>query len=227
MNIFLFGISGNMGKAILQAIESDPSFQLIGGYSRSQQQIDKIESADVILDFSSPEGTRIALKHALEKRKPLLIGTTGLSHSFQEEILEATQKIPIFLSPNFTIGIAFCSKMIRAIADEYSQFCSAEITEIHHTKKKDSPSGTALHLSRILNKKNPPPIHSVRQEGAVGTHKLSFTFQQEKIELKHEAFSREVFARGALIAVKFFLNKPPALYTMDQLISKRNLVEIK
>lgn len=195
IRIHLIGERGKMGQAVQKALH--PDFTL--------SQADR---ADAFLDFSSPTGSLSALELALKFKKPLVSGTTGLSSLHWQKLQEASQKIPILHSPNFSRGIA----LLLLLAEKARIFPGAEIRiyETHHEKKKDAPSGTALKCQEILG--GDIPISSKRIGEVFGEHEIRLSFLGEELSLKHESHSRDAFAQGALLAVKFLLNKPPRLY---------------
>src|SRR5690606_8004370 len=116
---------------------------------------------------------------------------------------------------NFSLGMALCFEMIQKMEGALKKFCTIAIEETHHLHKRDAPSGTALTLKEILGVEK---VTSKRLGEVVGIHQISFSLPNEILVLKHEAFSREAFARGALIAAKFIFNKPPKLYSLRDIL---------
>lgn len=171
------------------------------------------ESADLILDFSSPAGTLHALEMAERLGKPLVSGTTGLTPSHFNQMREASKKIAILHSPNFSIGIAALFKMTEGL--QHLPGAKIEIRETHHVHKKDAPSGTALKLKELLGG---APISWEREGETVGAHEVIINFANETLVLKHVAHSRRAFAEGALLAVKLIINKSPGLYNLKDFI---------
>jgi 4-hydroxy-tetrahydrodipicolinate reductase len=204
MKIHLVGATGKMGQAVQKAIAQNRDFALTAP-----------ESADCILDFSSPTGFLTALDLALQLNKPLVSGTTGLSSFHIEKLDASSKKIPILYSPNFSKGIA----LLFLLAEKAKAFPSASvhIYETHHIQKKDSPSGTALKCQEILG--THIPISSQRIGETVGTHEIRLSFLGEELSLKHESYSRDAFAEGALAAVQFLLDKPPGLYKFTEMFA--------
>lgn len=207
--VYLSGKGGKMGKALLHELEHHDTFEL----STS------LQDADLIIDFSHPQATTPLLLEAFRYKKPLVIGTTGLSSEQQMAIQKASQSIPILLSANFSIGIALCLQTLPTLCQALPPDCTITIEETHHTAKKDSPSGTSLLLSHATGKRQEVSINSVRTGNVVGEHVIRFSWGTEQLELKHEALSRACFAQGALRGALFLLNQPPGLYTLtDALI---------
>ncbi len=202
--IYLVGAKGKMGKAIAGL--------------KQCQIVPSAKEAGVIIDFSSPEGTKSALFSALQHKLPLVIGTTGLSEEIREQIQTASTSIPILISPNFSFGIALLLKMMPEIV-RYMKKTSwnCKIVESHHRHKKDAPSGTALRLAEALDL-NKGEIESIRTGELIGEHRIFFNLEGETIELRHEALSRTAFAKGALMAANFLVNKPAGIYTSSDLL---------
>lgn len=232
----LYGGSGKMGQAVEQMLpfmksknEIEP-FLFIGktaskSFSISAEKISNVEEevladVDVWIDFSSPEGT-LELLSATEKQKtPVVSGSTGLSESDFNKIKAHSKKRALFWDSNMSPGLwAFRQAMkgLKSIAD-----FDFAMEEIHHTQKKDRPSGTAktLHcdLEQITNKKIQTPT-SFRLGGVFGVHTLYAASSNEVIMMQHQALNRTVFAQGALLAVHWLVEKKPGYYSMNDLFS--------
>ncbi len=203
--IGVIGSRGKMGQRVLAMVEHDPEFIIA----------DDLACADVLIDFSSHTGLPDHVKQALSTKTPLVVGTTGHADSAYPLLKEAAKEIPILFSPNFSIGIALCMQAAKLFAP---YFKTIEIEEVHHTQKKDAPSGAALAFAKALNC-DPAAVRSTRTGAVIGEHTLIFSNENERIELKHHAFSRDLFARGALQAAKFLLKQPPGLYTFKEVVS--------
>jgi 4-hydroxy-tetrahydrodipicolinate reductase len=234
----VIGSSGKMGKRVLFLALNDPDFVIASaclsesspdrgkdlgellstnplGIPLESTSDEEIKKADLIIDFSTASATSSIIRLAELHKKPLLIGTTGISSETELLIQKASQNIPILYSPNFSLGIAVCLEIVKTLAHSL-QGTTIEIEETHHSSKKDSPSGTALALSKAINRPD-IAIRSIRSGEAVGEHRVIFTCEGERIELKHEAFSRDAFAKGALLAAKFLIKQQPGLYTIRDL----------
>lgn len=198
----LFGSTGRMGQAIAQLVSEDEALELCTS----------CEEADVLIDFSSSAITLDVLASAQKWQKPLVMGTTGLSEEQMQHLVEASKKIPILYSANFSIGIALMMRLLNAIKDE-PYFSSIKIIDTHHVHKKDAPSGTALRLKEALG--DAVQIESIREGEVIGRHEVVFEMEDEALVIKHEAFSRILFGRGALLAAKFIIKKPPGLYNIN------------
>jgi len=206
--IYVFGSRGRIGSSLVSLIQSH------AGYKTE----DQLEKADVAIDFSSPLGTQEILKQVVRLKKPIVIGTTGHSPENQATISLASQEIPILFSPNFSLGMGSCLEAAALLAKQLKNQASIDIIETHHLHKKDRPSGTALLLAQAMKSKE-IPIHSLRAGDTLGDHTVIFTLEGERIELKHQVYSRNVFARGALKAAVFLCGQDPGLYSVKDLFS--------
>ena len=195
----------------------------------------------VIIDFSAPEASVCNAKIAAKHGNALVIGTTGLSAEQKDEIAAEAAKTPVFWSPNMSIGVnvllAILPKLAQALGESYDM----EIMEIHHKLKKDSPSGTALRLAEALAEARDWELDEVGQyhrEGiigerphkeigvqtlrggdVVGVHTVYFLGPGERIEINHQAHSREMFAKGAIRAAIWLASqKPGKLYAMPDML---------
>lgn len=242
--ISILGITGKMGRSLLEAALRDPDVTIVSGTARSQVHAFKstipilsVEQAlarcEIAIDFSVQEAALQHLFAAKEAKKTLVIGTTGLKPDAQEAIQAAARDIPIFLSANFSTGMALCLEMAALLSDTLFDQGFIDIFETHHVHKKDCPSGTALALAQAIGKgkivhaiseprsKDEIAIHSTRTGETMGEHLLIFENDHERIEIKHTAHSRLTFAHGALRAAKWLVGKPSGLYTMKDLLYNR------
>ena len=194
---------------------------------------------DVAVDFSSASATDAVLAACVEKRLPLVLATTGLSESQIAAVQKASEVIPIVRSANMSLGINTLSKIAQLITPVLSQAgFDIEIVERHHRRKLDAPSGTAILLADAINsaadgrysycydrsgrrqKRDPDEIgiSAVRGGTIVGDHELIFAGDDEVIEISHHAYSRGVFAKGALTAAAFLSGKQSGLFNMRDVI---------
>lgn len=197
VKVTIVGKKGKMGNAIVSEIDKDPALTLS-------------ESGEVIIDFSTPEGTL----QAISMGKPLVSGTTGLNTKHFELMKNLSKKVPVLYSPNFSYGVNLLFEIAKAYSHQLKNIATLSIEETHHTSKKDAPSGTALQLGELLEVTN---ITSNRVKETIGIHKLNILFDDEELILQHKANSRAAFAKGALNAVKFLLNRPPKLYQISDI----------
>ncbi len=191
--------------------------------------------ADVVIDFSSPKGLTELLSVCRERKLPIVLCTTGFSEEQLAQIEEAAKEIAILRSANMSLGINTLAKLAEAAAKILAEAgFDMEIVERHHSRKLDAPSGTALLLADRMNaalgqkyhytfdrsgrrqERDPKEIgiSAVRGGTIVGEHEIIFAGRDEVIELKHTAYSREVFATGAVQAAKFLAGRKAGMYDM-------------
>lgn len=237
INVLINGFEGRMGKMVLNQIEVSDNFKCIAGIDKNDD-INALEvTPDVIIDFSIPEASLSVLKYATAKNIPTVIATTGFSDEQCEIIKDYSKKIPIFKSANMSYETNLMISLVSKIAKELTN-SDIEIVDIHHNKKVDSPSGTALMIADSINNaldnsmhyefdrhskkaardKKEIGIHSLRGGTEVGKHSVFFFGDNESLEISHTVTSRAVFANGALKAAEFIIDKPAGLYNMDDLI---------
>ena len=195
------------------------------------------DKPDVIVDFSVPDASLAVLSYAKNIKIPIVIATTGFSNDNQKLINECSKNIPIFQSANMSFDINIMKNTVANLATLLTDD-DIEIVETHHNSKLDSPSGTAMMLADSINRKsgnkytyifnrhenrqkrskNEIGFSSIRGGNIVGEHSVLFFSDDESLEVKHIAYSRAVYAKGALKAAKFIINKPAGFYTMNDLI---------
>jgi 4-hydroxy-tetrahydrodipicolinate reductase len=220
IKIGINGANGKMGQEIRQLIPEFSNCQLV--YSRSKN-IGSLQelclSSDVILDFSSIEGSMEILGAAITNNRKLLIGTTGFSDEQHRVILEASKKIPILQTANTSFGIALLNILVKKAAATLIGY-DVEIIEKHHVSKKDSPSGTALMLKRnIADSSCDIKFESIRGNDVTFEHQVNFSNQAERIGLIHKAETRRVFAQGAIkAAIWLFRCNSAGLYNMEDVL---------
>jgi len=210
--------------------------EVSGGLRITSHLEEVIQRDAVMIEFTNPSATIEHILIAKEKGTPCVIGTTGFKSSEMEEIKRASQVIPILLSPNMSIGINLVFALIKEIATVLPDF-DKEIIEAHHNLKQDAPSGIACRIAQILaevegkslseiavygrkgivgkRKKGEIGIHSVRGGSIVGDHTVVFAGEGERLEITHRAESRRIFARGALFAARFIIQKKKGLYDLQ------------
>jgi len=183
-----------------------------------------IAQGDVVIEFTTPDVTAAHAHLAQELRRPMVIGTTGLSDAQRETIRLVSATIPIVLSPNMSLGVNVLFELAQAAAHRLGPGYDVQIVESHHRHKPDAPSGTAKRLAEVLAsaRHHLPaaiPVHAIRAGDIVGDHTVIFAGPSERMELTHRAHSREVFAQGALRAARFVVGKPPGLYDMSHVLT--------
>jgi len=175
---------------------------------------------DVFVDFTSPEASEANLDYAAKYKKALVLGTTGLSDAQIKKVEEISKVVPVVFSPNMSIGVNVLFSMLPDLAKKLGQDYNIEIVEVHHKAKKDAPSGTAKKFAQILANATGKeiPAHAIRLGDIIGDHTIIFCGNSERIEIKHQAHSRDLFAVGALRAAKWVFNKPAGLYSMQDVL---------
>jgi 4-hydroxy-tetrahydrodipicolinate reductase len=195
----------------------------------------------VVIDFSSVQSTRENLKNAADLKIPMVVGTTGLEAEDYELAKKAAGSIPIIVSSNMSLGVNLLFSLTELVAQKLGGAFDMEIIEAHHRFKKDSPSGTARTLGEVAAKAigrtydeavvngrvgmaegTRPPLeigmHAVRGGDIVGDHTVLFAGIGERVELRHMAHSRSVFARGAVATAKWIALKPAGAYSMKDVL---------
>ena len=197
------------------------------------------EEADVIIDFANVAAVDNLLEYARNRKIPVVLCTTGLSEEQVKKIDEVSKEVAILYSANMSLGINTLFKILSSISSLLSNAgFDIEIVEKHHNQKLDAPSGTALALADAINNqlngeleyiydrskvrqkrgKKELGISAVRGGTIVGEHEIIFAGEEEVIEIKHTAYSRNVFAKGAVEAAKFLKGKTPKRYTMREVV---------
>jgi 4-hydroxy-tetrahydrodipicolinate reductase len=249
LNVILHGCNGKMGKTLQNIISQEPDISVIAGidpnvgnepvpFKLYTSPLDCETRADVVIDFSRHDAVEDLLTYCVKAKVPVVIATTGLGDRELELIWKASEEIPVFHSANMSLGINVVSKMLKTAVPTLEDDFNVEIIEMHHNKKIDSPSGTALLLANAINeavkkkkefifgrhsksdqcKITEMGIHAVRGGTVPGEHTVIFAGPDEVIEVTHRVYSRGIFAYGALKAAKFIVNKSSGLYSMEDMI---------
>lgn len=237
INVLINGCGGRMGKEVLNQITFSENYNFFFGFDKNSSLEDIPGVPDVIIDFSTPEASLNILDYAKQNKVPMVIATTGFNNEDLKIIEDASKEIPIFKSSNMSyetnLIISLVSKLATVLTDS-----DIEIVDVHHNKKVDSPSGTALMIADGINKaldnsmkyefnrhskkqprdKKEIGIHSIRGGTEVGKHSIFFFGDNESLEISHTVNSRAVFAKGALKAADFIIKQKNGLYDMTDLI---------
>lgn len=239
-----------MGQAIEKLVSGMDDCKIVAGFDVADSlkssfpvfanPMDCDVHADAVIDFSHPSCLGNLLEYAKKTHTPLVVATTGLSPKQQEEMKEASKEVGIFFSANMSLGINLLLDLVSRATKLLGDSFDIEVIEKHHNQKLDAPSGTALmiadkikesmseeaeyvydrHAVRQKRQKNEIGLHAVRGGTIVGEHEVLFCGQDEVIEIKHSAASREVFAAGAIRAAKFVAEKPAGFYNMQDLVNE-------
>lgn len=219
--ICVSGSKGRMGTRIIALAKNDPKLQISGEFDINTNAGPFIEKCDCLIEFTTAQATMEHLLLAERHKKAMVIGTTGLSDAEKKKIDEASRRIPIVFSSNMSIGVNVLFKLVENSAKALGAGYKVSIREAHHVHKKDTPSGTAKTLAKVvkdINGNAEMPIKSVREGEIIGDHTVIFENAFDKIELTHSAKTRDIFAKGALEAAKFLLGKPAKLYNMQEVL---------
>lgn len=210
------------GKPVLELSGKDPELNIAGQCDLGDAIDAPMKECDVAIDFSHANAIDEICRAALHHGKSLVIGTTGHSQEQRTIIEEAAHSIPIVFASNFSVGVNVLFWLTRKTAELLGADFSPEIIETHHKMKKDAPSGTAKTLRDILKTANKTRreilIRSIREGEVVGEHTVLFNGLGEQLGLRHRAANREIFASGALRAAKWITQKPPGLYSMQDVL---------
>ncbi|GAB1475311.1 4-hydroxy-tetrahydrodipicolinate reductase [Bacillota bacterium] len=227
MKIVIHGCGGRMGRILSEIITEQNEHTIPFGIDEQNAEglafpvyrtlYDAHEAADVIIDFSHYSAIKDLLGWCILNKKPLVIATTNLGEEEHRIIQEAAKHIPVFQSPNMSVGIHALCKALPSIVSALGEGFDAGIFEVHHKYKKDVPSGTAYLLKNCLDQ-NCRGVSALRIGSMPGEHRIIFAGQDEVLELTHTAYSRKIFALGALRAAAFIADKAPGLYSMDDLV---------
>jgi 4-hydroxy-tetrahydrodipicolinate reductase len=250
LKIIISGCNGQMGRTLTRIASEDENVQVVAGFDVNTTKnfdypvyADPMEYggyADVLVDFSNPASLEGLLFYCKSKKLPVVLCTTGHSESQLGQIKDAADFIPVFKSANMSLGINLIADLIAKATAVLGENFDVEIVERHHRRKIDAPSGTALMLADAVSEALPYDpeykyerqsvrqprmdneigISAVRGGTIVGEHEVIFAGLDEVIEIKHSAYSREVFAVGALKAAKYLASQRHAgLYDMKGLIA--------
>ena len=222
MGVLLVGAAGRMGKTIVNLAANDPNIDIVAQCDLGDSLEPAMKNCDVVIDFSHADSIADICRTVLQEHKSLVIGTTGHSQEHRQLIEATAQSLPIVFASNFSVGVNVLFWMTNKAAELLRGDFSPEIVETHHKMKKDAPSGTAKTLGDILKAAremdNEVPIQSIREGDVVGEHTVIFRGPGERLELTHRAASREIFARGALRAARWIMDKPAGLYSMQDVL---------
>jgi 4-hydroxy-tetrahydrodipicolinate reductase len=253
VRVGIAGASGRMGQALLEtatategvavgsAVDLSPGSW--GGVAIGTDVSAAISQCDVLIDFTRPAGTLEHVRACVAAKRPIVIGTTGFSTGQVEEIRRAATSIAIVMAPNMSVGVNVMLRLVelgsRALGEDYD----VEVFEMHHRRKVDAPSGTALKLGEVAAAARGSELGEVgvfdrhgatgpRRPGSmgfsvarggdtVGDHTVFFAGTGERIEITHRSSSRATYAQGAMRAARFLAGKPAGLYDMQDVLGLR------
>lgn len=260
--IVIAGSSGRMGRTLIEIVMQSADLRLHAALERGDSpflgrdagelagsangikitaDIDTaIRGADVLIDFTRPEGTMQHVSACASHGVKLVIGTTGFSDAQKRDIAAASQRIAMVMAPNMSVGVNVALKLIDMAARTLSEGYDIEIIEAHHRHKVDAPSGTALRIGEVVaqatgrslktdavygregvtGERDPKTIGfaTVRGGDIVGDHTVLFAGTGERIEITHKASSRATFAMGALRAARFLQSRQNGIFDMQDVL---------
>lgn len=231
--LLIHGANGRMGQALLRLCAEQAGCEVVAAVSRrspSQRVVEGIAhlstsemrgapAFDAAIDFSLPEAFDGILALCVERNTALVSGTTGLTDSQRDAMQAASAHIPILWASNFSIGVAVLHELLRRAAIALPGW-DCDIIEMHHTRKLDAPSGTALTLGDAAQQGGATPRYAaIRAGDIIGEHCVQFAGHGERIELIHRASNRDIFARGALQAAAWLAGKPAGLYAIADMLN--------
>jgi len=250
MKIAIAGAGGRMGHTLIDAVLADKELQLVAaldvagspavgteiGKTKVTSDAGMVALADVLIDFTRPEGTLDHIKHA----RAMVIGTTGFSDAQKKSVVDAAKRIPIVMAANFAIGVNAAYKLAETAARILGEDYDVEIIEAHHRHKVDAPSGTALKLGEVVasalktndfvhgrhgdtgeRPRKQIAYHAIRGGDIVGEHTVIFAGTGERVEVTVRSQSRMTYALGALRAAKWLKGRPAGLYDMGDVLGLR------
>jgi 4-hydroxy-tetrahydrodipicolinate reductase len=262
VRLAIIGVTGRMGRALVRAAKESIEVQVVAAVaSATSAEIGSdagalagieasgvvvtrdlrvaLAQCDVAIDFSSAAAASANLEACKAARKPVVIGTTGLSSSFDLEIAAAARYIAVLVAPNTSLGVTLLIELVRAAAKALPADFDIEISEAHHRNKRDAPSGTALALGKAAaegraqdlakvaavsrngeSPRRPREIGFAVTRGGdiVGDHTVLFAGSGEQVVLGHRASDRAIFARGALKAAVWLTGRPAGRYWMRDVV---------
>ena len=251
VNITIVGALGRMGQILIKRVKKNKNLKLfslidlkpaktITGIKIQKNNIEAFKKTDVIIDFSRPRATLEVLNYAKKFKKKIVIGTTGFNSKQNNLIKNYSKKIAIFKSGNMSLGINLLEYVVSIFSKKIPSNYQIGISDDHHRRKVDYPSGTALMLANAVSKgknknlesikgkmflnksgslqKNKVNFFITRKGNTIGKHSVNFNNKIENIELKHTAFSRDLFADGALNAAVWISKKNRGLFNMQDML---------
>ncbi len=263
MKVAIVGAAGRMGSRLIHAVLEAEGLELTGATERpghpqigmdaglvagagelgiliSDDLAATMVHADVLIDFTFPDVTLKNLHVCAELGKRVVSGSTGFTPEQRAEVEKYAEEIPVVLAPNMSVGVNACFKLLKEAAKILGDGFDVEVVELHHNKKKDSPSGTAVRMGEVVAEalgrdynrvanyhreglcgertKEEIGMQTVRGGDIVGEHTVYFIGMGERIEISHRAMSRDLFARGAARACQWLNGKEPGLYDMQDVL---------
>ncbi len=227
LKIVVCGSEGRMGRAVRAEIDKTQGFEFAGGVESGdspERFAELLRDASLVIDFSFKDASPVFAESCAAAGIPFLCGVTGLSEEQMNRLKEAGTRIPVLWSPNMSPAVNIMTAVSGYIARKLPGF-DIHIHEIHHTAKKDAPSGTALNIARHIKHETgkEPAMTSARIGGVTGVHSICFGGQYETLEFVHRAGSRPLFAAGALMAAEWLAGCAPGFYNYSDFLNLKEL----
>lgn len=236
VRIALWGANGRMGRAVAEVAAETPEASVVHGVDKGGEAPNPAE-VDVVIDFSTPDSMEQALRWAVSNAVPFVSGTTGSSHAQLDEVRQAAESTAVLHAANFSLGVAVTRALVRKAAAALPLSFHPEIMEVHHRRKVDAPSGTALALAQDVDGTRGISacitgrsgqvgertdyelgVFALRGGDVVGEHTVYFFGEGERVEIAHRATDRRIFARGAVAAAVWMAGRMPGVYTMEDVL---------
>ena len=219
IKVLVNGAKGKMGSETLKAVRADNDLELVGQTDIGDDLSSEIKKtkADVVVDFTQPDHVMRNIERIIENGAHAVIGTTGIKEN-QLSIIEKLckeYKVNCLIAPNFAIGAILMMKFSQEAA---KYMPSVEIIELHHDKKLDKPSGTAIKTAQMMSNLKNIPIHSVRLPGFVAHQEVIFGGLGQTLTIRHDTINRESFMPGVILAIKKIQNLPGLTYGLEKII---------
>jgi 4-hydroxy-tetrahydrodipicolinate reductase len=216
VRIVIAGKSGRMSEALARAVSETEGCALLGSFGRGDDPLPLIAKAQALIDFTTPKSSVELAALAAQARIVHVIGTTGFSADDEAKIRAAARHAVIVKSGNMSMGVNLLASLVKQAAKALPGF-DLQIFEMHHRKKVDAPSGTALLLGEASGR-NDVGYASLRGGTVVGEHEVILAGPGERVVLSHSAEDRMIFVRGAIAAVLWGQGKKPGLYAMADVL---------
>ncbi len=223
MRVVIAG-TGRMGQAVAAGVESEDDMELVGLWGRGDDLDALVRDADVVIDFSLPDGTMDVLRAVEEHGKPLVCGVSGLDEAQLGRLTDVAAGVPVVYDRNMSLGVTVLEHSVREAAKFLGMGFDVEISEVHHVHKQDAPSGTALKLGEaVAAARGEPGTGSVRfrseRRGEVpGDHDVVMRSPTETLTFAHSVTTRQVFAAGAIRAARWISGRPAGRYRMRDVL---------
>ena len=232
MNVLVIG-NGQMGSVLYkELIDANYSVTIVPDLSRPVDGM-----FDVLIDFSHPDGLESIISFSRETKTPAVIATTGYNDEQFELIEQLSKEVPVLYSGNYSLGVILMQRLVREAAVALGADFDIEIIEKHHHHKIDAPSGTAKMLLKAANEQldynviygregickrqdKEIAVHTIRGGSIVGEHEVLFAGADEILSIKHEALSKNIFAKGAIKGGEWLIKKEIGLYNMEDVLFK-------